>query len=248
LVDYVISDIMNEDVQLVVLGMGDARYVNLFSWAEQQYPGRVAARFRMDAGLAHRVYAGADMFLMPSQFEPCGLSQMIALRYGTVPVVRETGGLRDTVLSYNEYNGDGNGFTFFNYNAHDMLYTLRRAVQYYRNDRAVREKLQRRGMTGDYSWDHSAETYVQLYGKVLRAAEEWRRAVERAAMEAESARKEAEKKLKDREKAAMPVPAQEEKPAKKASPKKAPAKKKAPAAEPAEKPAKKTARKKTEKA
>ncbi|MBE5787893.1 MAG: glycogen synthase, partial [Clostridiales bacterium] len=102
LIDRVIGEIMEEDLQLVVLGMGDAKYVDLFSWTEQRYPGRVAARFRMDGALAHRIYAGADMFLMPSQFEPCGLSQMIALRYGTLPIVRETGGLRDTVLSYND--------------------------------------------------------------------------------------------------------------------------------------------------
>ncbi len=169
LVDFVIADLMKENIQLVVLGMGDARYVNLFSWAEQQYPGRVAARFRMDAGLAHRVYAGADLFLMPSQFEPCGLSQLLALRYGTVPVVRETGGLRDTVLSYNDYTDAGNGFSFFNYNAHDMLFTVQRALSYYRDHRDVWEKLQNRGMTGDYSWAHSADTYLELYKKLLDA-------------------------------------------------------------------------------
>ena len=169
LVDFVIADLMKENIQLVVLGMGDARYVNLFSWAEQQYPGRVAARFRMDAGLAHRVYAGADLFLMPSQFEPCGLSQLLALRYGTVPVVRETGGLRDTVLSYNDYTDAGNGFSFFNYNAHDMLFTVQRALSYYHDHRDVWEKLQNRGMTGDYSWAHSADTYLELYKKLLEA-------------------------------------------------------------------------------
>lgn len=167
LIDRVLSDIMEDNVELVVLGMGEARYVNLFSWAEQHYPGRVAARFKMDGELAHRIYAGADIFLMPSQFEPCGLSQMMALRYGTVPVVRETGGLRDTVLSYNEYNNAGNGFTFFNYNAHDMLYTLRRALEYYRTNRPVWDALRQRGMTGDYSWDHSARTYLALYESIL---------------------------------------------------------------------------------
>ena len=163
LVDYVITDIMRQDVQLVVLGMGEGRYFNLFSWAEGEYRGRVAARFTMDHALAHRIYAGTDIFLMPSQFEPCGLSQMIAMRYGTVPVVRETGGLRDTVLSYNEANGDGNGFTFFNYNAHDMLHTIERAVRYYTEEPAVWHKLQHRGMTGDYSWTHSAGEYLKLY-------------------------------------------------------------------------------------
>ena len=156
LIEAVIRELMDTGIQLVVLGMGDAKYTDLFSWAESAYPGRVAARFAMDHQMAHRIYAGADMFLMPSLFEPCGLSQLIALRYGTVPIVRETGGLRATVLSYNEYTGEGNGFTFFNYTAHDMLFTVRRAVDYYRNHKDVWYTLQMRGMTGDYSWDHSA--------------------------------------------------------------------------------------------
>jgi starch synthase len=117
----------------------------------------------MDHALAHQIYAGTDMFLMPSQFEPCGLSQMIAMRYGSVPIVRETGGLRDTVLSYNEFNGEGNGFTFFNYNAHDMLHTIERAADYYRNQPDVWKTLQKRGMEGDYSWTHSAKEYIRLY-------------------------------------------------------------------------------------
>ncbi len=163
LVDYIIGDLMNEKVQLVVLGMGESRYVNLFSWAEGEFKGKVAARFAMDHILAHQIYAGCDMFLMPSQFEPCGLSQLIALRYGTVPIVRETGGLRDTVLSYNEYTGDGNGFTFFNYNANDMFNVIKRAMDYYTNHKDVWYKLQQRGMTGDYSWTNSAGKYMELY-------------------------------------------------------------------------------------
>ena len=167
LVDRVIGDLLSQDVQLVVLGMGDAKYFNLFSWAEQNYPGKVAARFQMDHQLAHRIYAGCDMFLMPSQFEPCGLAQMISLRYGTIPVVRETGGLRDTVLSYNEYNNAGNGFTFFNYNAHDMLNTLQRAIHFYQKKKNTWKTLQSRGMQGDYSWVHSAQTYLKLYENML---------------------------------------------------------------------------------
>jgi len=163
LVDYVIADIMRQNVQLVVLGMGEGRYFNLFSWAEGEYKGRVAARFTMDHALAHQIYAGTDMFLMPSQFEPCGLSQMIAMRYGAIPIVRETGGLRDTVLSYNEASGEGNGFTFFNYNAHDMLHTIERAIDYYTHHRDIWDLLQQRGMNGDYSWTHSANEYVKLY-------------------------------------------------------------------------------------
>jgi starch synthase len=107
---------------------------------------------------------------MPSQFEPCGLSQMISLRYGTLPIVRETGGLRDTVLSYNEANGAGNGFSFFNYNAHDMLYVIRRAVFFYKEKPEVWKLLQHRAMTGDYSWAHSAEMYLSLYRDMLAGA------------------------------------------------------------------------------
>ncbi len=167
LIDCVLSDMMQENLQLAVLGMGDARYTNLFSWAEGQYRGKMAARFAMDSVLAHKLYAGADFFLMPSLFEPCGLSQLIALRYGTIPIVRETGGLRDTVLSFNEYNQDGNGFTFLNYNAHDMLSVIRRALYYFENDKEMLETLQKRGMQGDYSWTHSAKDYVAIYKKLL---------------------------------------------------------------------------------
>ena len=170
LVECVIRELMDTGIQLVVLGMGEAKYTNLFSWAESEYPGRLAARFAMNHQLAHRIYAGADMFLMPSQFEPCGLSQMIALRYGTIPIVRETGGLRDTVLSYNKFTDEGNGFSFFNYNAHDMLHTVRRAVHYYRNNREVWYKLIVRGMTGDYSWYSSATKYMDMYERLAKPA------------------------------------------------------------------------------
>ena len=172
LVDYVISDMMRLRIQFVVLGMGEGRYFNLFSWAEGEYKGRVAARFTMDHALAHRIYAGTDMFLMPSQFEPCGLSQMIAMRYGSVPIVRETGGLRDTVLSYNEFTGEGNGFTFFNYNAHDMLHTIERAVRYYQESPEIWKLIQKRGMNGDYSWTHSARDYMKLYNELFETKAE----------------------------------------------------------------------------
>ncbi len=171
LVDYIIADLLNQNVQLVVLGMGESRYVNLFSWAESEYKGKMAARFTMDHALAHQIYAGCDMFLMPSQFEPCGLSQLIALRYGTLPIVRETGGLRDTVLSYNEYTGEGNGFSFFNYNAHDMLNTIERAMHYYTEEKETWVMLQQRGMSGDYSWTNSAGKYLELYQGLLGETE-----------------------------------------------------------------------------
>ena len=170
LIECVIRELMATGIQLVVLGMGEAKYTNLFSWAESEYPGRLATRFAMNHQLAHRIYAGSDMFLMPSQFEPCGLSQMIAMRYGSVPIARETGGLRDTVLSYNKFTDEGNGFTFFNYNAHDMLHTVRRAVHYYNHNRDVWYRLIVRGMTGDYSWYSSAGKYMALYEEVTKPA------------------------------------------------------------------------------
>ncbi|MFH1513788.1 MAG: glycogen synthase GlgA [Bacillota bacterium] len=168
LVDCVLSEIMAEDLQMAILGMGDARYTNLFSWAETKYRGRLASRFAMDQALAHKIYAGTDFFLMPSLFEPCGLTQMIAMRYGSVPIARETGGLRDTVIGYNEDTQKGNGFTFSNYNAHDMLAVIRRALDFYKNHKDVMETLRRRGMQGDYSWSHSAKEYLRLYRKVLK--------------------------------------------------------------------------------
>ena len=168
LVARVLGEIMNTGAQLVVLGKGEDAYVDLFSWAQSHFPGRLAARFEMNNALAHRIYAGSDMFLMPSKFEPCGLSQLIALRYGSLPIVRETGGLRDTVLSYNEYNGEGNGFSFFNYNAHDMLHVVERAVHYYREEPETWARLVRRAMGGKYGWDQSAKTYLALYESLLR--------------------------------------------------------------------------------
>ena len=117
----------------------------------------------MDHALAHKIYAGCDLFLMPSMFEPCGLSQLISLRYGTLPITRETGGLRDTVLAYNKFTGDGNGFTFLNYNAHDMLHVIEQAVHMYHTDRELFNKIAQRAMRGLYGWDQSAQKYVALY-------------------------------------------------------------------------------------
>ena len=165
-----LDNIMHTGCQLVLQGSGEERYESFFRYAENRYKGRLCAYIGYNEELAHRIYAGSDLFLMPSRSEPCGLSQMIALRYGTLPVVRETGGLRDTVLSYNEVNNAGNGFTFFNYNAHDMLFTLRRALYFYHQQKDIWRMLQARAMQGDYSWDHSAETYLSLYRDMLKAA------------------------------------------------------------------------------
>jgi len=149
--------------QFILIGTGDGRYEDFFIWKESQYPGSVAARIMFDEGLARRVYAGSDFFLMPSLFEPCGISQLIAMRYGTLPIVRETGGLTDTVKPYNEATGDGNGYSFKNINAHDMLYTVRRALGYYSGNAGIHNKLVAAAMSGDYSWDQSARKYKELY-------------------------------------------------------------------------------------
>lgn len=171
LVERVLDEIMATGVQLVVLGKGEEKYADLFNWAQWKYPNRIAARIEMNHGLAHKIYAASDMFLMPSAFEPCGLSQMIAMRYGSLPIVRETGGLRDTVLSYNEYTGEGSGFTFFNYNAHDMLHVIERAVQFYREKRDVFNAIAVRDMQGSYGWDRSARVYMRLYANIAVHAE-----------------------------------------------------------------------------
>jgi len=167
LVECVLPDLMHMDVQLVILGKGDSHYEQFFGSAQGRYPGRLALRCELNDGLAHRIYAGSDMFLMPSQFEPCGLSQMIALRYGTVPIVRETGGLRDSIRPYNEFSDSGNGFSFSNYNAHEMLAVTTRAVQLYYDDNPAWERLKRRAMRADFSWKVSARTYRQLYEDLL---------------------------------------------------------------------------------
>ncbi len=170
LVERVLDEIMATGVQLVVLGKGEERYADLLSWAQWKYSGRVAARIEMNHGLAHRIYAGSDLFLMPSMFEPCGLSQMIAMRYGSLPIVRETGGLRDTVLSYNEFTGEGSGFTFFNYNAHDMLHVIERAVMYYHSHRDIFNRIAVQDMKGSYGWDRSAGKYMEIYSSLMDTA------------------------------------------------------------------------------
>ena len=165
LIDCVLDDIMRMDVQFVAVGRGEERYQELFSWAAWRYSGRLAARIEMNTALVKRVYAGADILLMPSQFEPCGIVQMIAMRYGTIPVVRETGGLIDTVEPYNKFEDTGTGFSFANYNAHEMLFTLEQAVGYY-HDEPLWNRLVRRAMKKDFSFKASAKAYIRLYRKL----------------------------------------------------------------------------------
>ncbi|MEF3311546.1 glycogen synthase GlgA [Paenibacillus sp. GYB004] len=167
LIGEALPALMAEDVQLAVLGSGDARYERMLLDGAAAYPGRLAVRLRFDEGLARRIYAGSDLFLMPSLFEPCGLSQLISLRYGTVPIVRETGGLRDTVQSFNEYTGEGNGFSFGPAAAHDLAYTVRRALSFYR-DREAWERIVRNGELSDIGWETSAGRYAELYRELLK--------------------------------------------------------------------------------
>ena len=221
LVECVLPEIMNTGAQLVVLGMGESRYVDLFSWAQWKYPLQVSANFQMNNALAHKIYAAADLFLMPSLFEPCGLSQLISLRYGTLPITRETGGLRDTVLAYNEYTGDGNGFTFLYYNAHDMLHVIENAVRMFHDKRDVFNSLAIRAMKGQYGWDQSAQKYLALYASIAeidapKAKRAPRKKAEPKAEEATVEKKPAAKKTATRAAKAQTKPAEEaEAPAKK---------------------------------
>jgi starch synthase len=169
LVERVLADMMETGIQLCLLGRGEPHYEQFFSWAAWRYPGKVSARYELNQGLSKRIYAGADMFLMPSQFEPCGLSQLIAMRYGTLPIVRETGGLKDTVKPYNKFTDEGTGFSFANYNAHEMLYTVERAAALYREDHAAWERMMMRAMRKNFSWDASAKRYAKIY-EVLNPA------------------------------------------------------------------------------
>lgn len=166
LVDYVIEEICAPDMQLVVLGTGDPKYENLFRHFEWKYRDRVSASIYYNNARSHKIYAACDAFLMPSLFEPCGLSQLMSLRYGTLPIVRETGGLKDTVIPYNEYESSGTGFSFCNYNAHEMLATIRYAKHIYYDRRREWNKMVDRAMAADFSWNNSARKYEQLYYKL----------------------------------------------------------------------------------
>jgi starch synthase len=155
------------DATFVLLGTGERHYEQLFRGLAARYPERIGARIGFDEGLAHRIEGGADLFLMPSRFEPCGLNQMYSLRYGTVPLVRETGGLADTVRNYDPRTGDGTGFTFVEYSTSALLGTLRWALDIYR-DRGTWRRIQAAGMREDNSWDASARRYVQAYERAGR--------------------------------------------------------------------------------
>ena len=163
LIAYVLDELCQDEIQIVVLGTGEERYENMFRHFAWKYPGNVSAQIYYSEPMSHMIYAACDAFLMPSLFEPCGLSQLMSLRYGTVPIVRETGGLKDTVEAYNEYEKTGTGFSFCNYNAHEMMHTVRYAEQIYYDKKRDWNKIAERAMQKDFSWKNSAKQYEDLY-------------------------------------------------------------------------------------
>lgn len=163
LVMYALDRILAGGVQVAVLGTGDRDYEDGLRYFQDKYPGTMAARIEFDPALSQRMYAAADMFLMPSKFEPCGLSQIIAMRYGTLPIVRETGGLKDTVIPYNEFTGEGTGFSFSNFNGDEMGDAVFRAARLFWDNREAWNQLVTQAMSQDFSWTRSADKYLDLY-------------------------------------------------------------------------------------
>ncbi len=158
----------SDDFVFIVLGTGEQEYVDFFSDLEKEFPTKVKKIIGYSNKLAHMIYSASDFFLMPSKFEPCGLGQIIALKYGTIPIVRETGGLVDTVTPYNEYEKTGNGFSFTHYNAHDMMYVIRYALNVFHHDKTNFKVLIENAMSCDFSWKQSAKTYKKLYKKIIK--------------------------------------------------------------------------------
>ena len=166
LLKHILDELLQEDIQLIVLGTGDKEYEDLFKYYEYYHSNEIAARIYFSEEEAHKIYAGADMLLMPSMVEPCGISQLIALRYGTIPIVRETGGLKDTVIPYNKFTKEGNGFSFKNYNAHELLFTIKNAVDIYRNNGKDWKSLILNAMESKNDWGASSLEYIDLYNKL----------------------------------------------------------------------------------
>lgn len=166
LIEEVMEEILKENIQLIILGTGNKKYEDMFRFYEANNSQKLSANIYFDENLAQQIYAASDIFLMPSKFEPCGIGQLIALRYGSIPIVRETGGLNDTVFSYNKDTGNGNGFSFKEFNSKDMLYTIRRAIEYY-YQKEVWGELVKKAIKGDYSWNKSAQEYLNMYNNIL---------------------------------------------------------------------------------
>ena len=157
-----IDRILQRDVQLIILGTGDHHFEEHFKNLQYRYREKVSANIFFDDSLAHKIYASSDMFLMPSLFEPCGLGQLIALRYGSIPIVRETGGLKDTISAFNKYTGKGNGFSFKNYNAYEMVNIIEEALDTFKN-KDVWNSIVKQALDSNNSWEKSAKDYLKLY-------------------------------------------------------------------------------------
>ena len=166
LVDRIMNDIMTDGTQFVVLGTGDRRYEDMFRYYQGIHPAKLSANIYFSDELSHRIYAACDSMLVPSRFEPCGLTQLMALRYGTLPIVRETGGLKDTVIPYNEYEGTGTGFSFANYDAYELLNTINYSKKVFFDNKEAWAGLQKRAMEQNYSWANSAKIYEQMYNEL----------------------------------------------------------------------------------
>lgn len=167
LINHVMEEIVDENTQFVIIGTGEPQYENMFRHYAWKYPNRVSANICYNDDLARKLYAAADAFLMPSRFEPCGLTQLISFRHGTVPIVRETGGLKDTVSPYNEYENTGDGFSFANYNAYEMLYIINYAKRVFYEKKIQWNKIVDRGMAKDFSWNASKFRYEGLYNYLI---------------------------------------------------------------------------------
>lgn len=248
LVMYALERILAGGVQVAVLGTGDRDYEDGLRYFQDKYPGTMAARIEFDPALSQRMYAAADMFLMPSKFEPCGLSQIIAMRYGTLPIVRETGGLKDTVIPYNEFTGEGTGFSFSNFNGDEMGDAVFRAARLFWDNRDVWNQLVTQAMSQDFSWTRSADKYLDLYFFMHPEIERPTAVADEPAVMAEKAGTEPEVVAKPEPKAepVVEAPAAAEEPKAEEKPVEAESEVKAEAApEAEEKPAAKPAAKKT---
>ena len=170
LIKEILPKLMDMGVQLIVFGQGDQKYIDYFNWAKQNWPGQLGFSSDYNEPMASKIFAGADMYLMPSRFEPCGLSQMMAMRYGTVPIVHETGGLKDSVRAYKEFDGIGDGFAFSDYQAKDLYLAIREAIKLYFSDTQMFDKLRQRCMNKDFSWDKSAQQYQRMYEDICGGA------------------------------------------------------------------------------
>lgn len=166
LINYMMPEIMSENLQMVVLGTGEHQYQSMFNYYNSNFSDKLSARITFDTAFAQQIYAACDIFLMPSLYEPCGIGQMLAMRYGSIPIVRETGGLKDTVMPYNKFTGEGNGFSFANYNAHEMFFTLQKAIKLYQ-DKNIWNNLIINAMNTDNSWKKSAQDYIRIFKSLI---------------------------------------------------------------------------------